>query len=99
MNVSSERSQSIWMATAPKLEAPRLQKDETADVVIIGGGIAGLSTAYELAATGLDVVVVDRGPIGRGMTARTSGHLTWATDDEFARLISIHGKDKARLFY
>lgn len=99
MNVSSERSQSIWMATAPKFDASRLNKNETADVVVIGSGIAGLSTAYELAASGLDVIVVDRGPIGRGMTARTSGHLTWATDDDFTRLIAIHGKEKARQWY
>lgn len=99
MNVSSERSRSLWMATAPTPPGLPLEADESADVVVIGAGIAGLSTAYELASSGQDVVVVDRGPITRGMTARTSGHLTWVSDDDFTRLIAIHGAAKARLYY
>lgn len=99
MNVSSERSQSLWMATAPSVHVPALEIDEQADVVVIGSGIAGLSTAYELAVAGKDVVVIDRGPLGRGMTARTSAHLTFQSDDGFERLIGIHGADKARLYY
>src|SRR5262245_17758600 len=99
MNVSAELSQSYWMATAPALKAPMLERDEKADVVVIGSGIAGLSTAYELACVGCDVIVIDRGPLARGMTSRTSAHLTWVTDDDFTRLIRIHGPEKARLYY
>lgn len=99
MNVNSERSQSLWMATAPPVHVPSLGANEEADVIVIGSGIAGLSTAYELAVAGKDVVVIDRGPLGRGMTARTSAHLTFESDDGFERLVAIHGADKARLYY
>ena len=44
-------------------EAARLDGDKTCDTVIVGSGIAGLSTAYELAIKGQRVIVVDRGPI------------------------------------
>ena len=42
-------------------------------VVVIGGGIVGLSSAYELAARGVDVVVCERGSIGSGSTERSAG--------------------------
>ena len=50
--------------------APPLAGDATCDVVVIGAGIAGLSTAYELSRFGRAVIVIDRGRIGGGMTAR-----------------------------
>lgn len=69
MNVSSEHSKSLWMDTSVYDDAPTLQSDETADVIVVGSGIAGLSIAYELAKAGKSVIVVDRGPIGKGMAS------------------------------
>ena len=83
MNVSSEKSVSVWMKTNVTEDAPALNRDEKADVVIVGSGIAGMSAAYELAKAGKDVVVIDRGPIGKGMTSRTTAHLTAQCDDGF----------------
>jgi ribulose 1,5-bisphosphate synthetase/thiazole synthase len=79
MSVYYERSRSVWMDIDPK-SFPSLGVNTTADVVVVGSGIAGLSTAYELARRRSSVVVLDRGPIGRGMTARTTAHLTSALD-------------------
>jgi heterodisulfide reductase subunit A-like polyferredoxin len=44
MNVSEEKTKSLWMDTAVA-EASPLDGDQKADVVVIGSGIAGLSTA------------------------------------------------------
>ena len=71
MNASSERSRSLWGKSAT-VDAPPLAADATADVAVIGAGIAGLSVAYELARAGRSVIVLDRGPVGGGMTARTT---------------------------
>ena len=66
MNVSSEHSTSLWMDT-PVLKTPRHStRTKAADVVVVGSGIAGMSVAYELAAAGKDVVVIDRGPDRQG---------------------------------
>jgi choline dehydrogenase-like flavoprotein len=73
MNVGDERSVSCWMDIAPVIDAPPLTSNTECDVVVIGSGIAGLSTAYELARFGRSVIVIDRGGIGNGMTARTTG--------------------------
>jgi glycine/D-amino acid oxidase-like deaminating enzyme/nitrite reductase/ring-hydroxylating ferredoxin subunit len=80
-------------------EAASLTTDERAGVAVIGGGIAGLSVAYELAAQGRDVVVVDRGAIAGGMSARTSAHLTSMSDDGFETLIRVRGLGGAKTFH
>jgi glycine/D-amino acid oxidase-like deaminating enzyme/nitrite reductase/ring-hydroxylating ferredoxin subunit len=78
---------------------PPLDEDVTCDVAIVGSGIAGLSTAYELANAGRKVVVLDRGPIARGMTARTTAHITTAIDDYYRSFIAVRGEEAARQFY
>jgi len=98
MNVSGEFTTSVWMDTEVAA-APGLSKDESAGTVIVGSGIAGLSTAYELAQRGQDVVVLDRGPIGKGMTARTTAHLSSICDDSFSAMIKMRGEDAARAFH
>ena len=49
MNVSDEFSRSCWMNELPDVDAPELTRDHECDVLVVGSGIAGLSTAYELA--------------------------------------------------
>jgi hypothetical protein len=99
MNARDENSESLWMNVEVAPDAPRLARDEKADVAIIGAGIAGLSIAYELAGKGFDVVIVDRGAIAGGMTARTSAHLTSMSDDGFDSVIRVRGLDGAKTYH
>jgi hypothetical protein len=99
MSVSRERTVSLWMKTEVFPDGGPLQRSDTADVVVVGSGIAGLSTAYELSRRGQDVVVLDRGPIGKGMTSRTTAHLTSICDDSFEAFIKVRGLEAAKLFY
>jgi glycine/D-amino acid oxidase-like deaminating enzyme/nitrite reductase/ring-hydroxylating ferredoxin subunit len=99
MNVGDERSRSCWMDVTPVIAVPALAQDESCDVVVIGAGIAGLSTAYELSRLGRSVVVIDRGGIGSGMTARTTAHLATELDDFYSELVSVRGEEEARLYY
>jgi glycine/D-amino acid oxidase-like deaminating enzyme len=95
MNVSSEKSISVWGKTAEFKDAPSLENDTTADVAVVGAGIAGLSIAYELIRAGKRVIVLDRGPLGGGMTARTTGHLASELDDYYHKLIDVRGLEEA----
>ncbi|MFC3124448.1 NAD(P)/FAD-dependent oxidoreductase [Pseudoroseomonas globiformis] len=68
-----------WWELAPPPPANGLQPlPETADVVIIGGGIAGLSTAIELGRSGVKALVLDREAIGWGASSRNGGALSGA---------------------
>src|ERR1041384_7153023 len=55
------RSKSLWMDVAVAPGATPLQGDTECDIVVIGAGVAGISTAYELAIEGSHVIVLDRG--------------------------------------
>jgi len=64
----------LWQATAPAgpvLSA--LDGDAEAEVLVIGGGIAGLSTALHLAEAGVDVLLVEAGQPGDGATGQSGG--------------------------
>src|SRR5437763_5048797 len=97
MKTDNGASVSVWMATADTPSAPLLDADQSADVCIVGAGIAGLTTAYLLTRAGRRVVILDDGPTGGGMTARTTAHLTNALDDRFYELERLFGEEGARL--
>src|SRR5712671_1076537 len=98
MNAFDEQSRSLWMDTVVA-DASALSDNKRVDTVIVGSGIAGLSTAYELALKGQKVVVLDRGRIAGGMTARTSAHLTSQSDDGFKTLTQARGLEGSKTFY
>lgn len=63
----------------------------SASVVIIGGGIMGVSTAYELAAAGVTgVVLVDAGALGAGSTARAAGGVRAQFSDPVNVRLGLH---------
>ncbi len=97
MKKSFEQSRSVWMDTAEVPLESSLAERVSADVCIVGAGIAGMSTAYLLAREGKSVVVLDDGPIGGGMTGRTTAHLVNALDDRYFELERLHGEEGARL--
>ena len=88
---------SSWPQAKNLLETSKLTHDLTADVCIVGAGLAGLTTAYFLAREGRSVVVLDKGPVGGGNTGRTTAQLSNALDDRYSELIRIHGEEEARL--
>jgi glycine/D-amino acid oxidase-like deaminating enzyme/nitrite reductase/ring-hydroxylating ferredoxin subunit len=98
MNASDERTRSLWMAPDVVPDAPRLEGDLRCDIVVVGAGIAGLSVAHELAASGRKIIVLDRGTLAGGVTSRTTAHLAPVCDDGVASLIQLRGEDTAKLF-
>lgn len=99
MKQDSGSTMSVWMQTAQMPEGERLVGSDKTDVCVVGGGIAGLTTAYLLLQGGKTVVVVDDGPLAGGETCRTTAHLASAIDDRFYEIERMHGKEGARLAY
>ena len=85
---------SPWLEAPSDLQAP-LGDDLRADVVVIGGGYTGLSTALSLRAQGIDVVVLEQGFAGSGASGRNAGHLTPTIGKDLATLLLVFGKERA----
>jgi glycine/D-amino acid oxidase-like deaminating enzyme/nitrite reductase/ring-hydroxylating ferredoxin subunit len=78
---------------------PQLTGDMQCDVLIVGGGITGLSAAWLLKRAGKTVVVLERNRLGTGDTGCTTAHLTQVTDWRLSKLVSTFGLDVARLVW
>jgi glycine/D-amino acid oxidase-like deaminating enzyme/nitrite reductase/ring-hydroxylating ferredoxin subunit len=94
---NSGTSRSIWMETARRPDFTALDRDTEADVIVVGAGIAGLTTAYLLGREGRTAIVLDGGLIASGESERTTAHLASAMDDRFIELERRHGAQGARL--
>ncbi|RSZ56484.1 FAD-dependent oxidoreductase [Massilia atriviolacea] len=87
---------SAWLATASLPRYCPLTGKDSADVCVIGAGIAGLTTAYMLLREGKSVVVLDASGVGAGETGRTSAHF-FPPDERFFEIERSFGSDKAAL--
>jgi len=88
---------SYWTDTEPGLKTISLSYGLKTEVVIIGGGISGLSIAYTLCKRGKKVVLIEDGYIGSGETGRTTAHLVNALDDRYYTLQKVFGEKNTKL--
>jgi glycine/D-amino acid oxidase-like deaminating enzyme len=88
---------SLWMAATGTVRRPPVMRDMSCQVCVIGGGLAGLTTAYLLQRTGREVVIVDKGGIAGGESCRTTAHLSNAIDDRYIQIERLHGAEGARM--
>jgi glycine/D-amino acid oxidase-like deaminating enzyme/nitrite reductase/ring-hydroxylating ferredoxin subunit len=93
----SSRTKPVWDLDSPSLAGAPLGGDVKYDVCVVGGGIAGLTTAYLLAFEGKSVVVLEAQPrLAGAETGHTTAHLSWVIDDRFARLAAVRCDGVAR---
>lgn len=86
-DITSGENISFWLKSDLKpIAFEKLKNDIVTDILVVGGGIAGLTTAYCLIKEGFKVVLVEDGFIGSGETGRTTAHLTNALDDRYFEL-------------
>lgn len=78
-------------------EFAALQRSLQADVVIIGGGITGLTAAYLLSSQGREVVLIEKNRLGSGATGATTAFLSSYLDTDLTTLVAMLGKEKTRL--
>jgi glycine/D-amino acid oxidase-like deaminating enzyme/nitrite reductase/ring-hydroxylating ferredoxin subunit len=91
-------AESYWMDSTPATTYPQLTEDAEADAVVVGGGIAGLSAAWELLQVGRSVVLVEADRIAAGVTGYTTAKLTSAHTMAYSRIRKAAGPDAARQY-
>jgi glycine/D-amino acid oxidase-like deaminating enzyme/nitrite reductase/ring-hydroxylating ferredoxin subunit len=84
-----------WTDSASLPRFPKLDRDEQVDVLVVGGGIAGLTAAYLLTAAGRSVALIERDRCAQIDTGHTSAHLTMVTDKRLTELVNAFGRDHA----
>ena len=89
---------SIWPQTAQLPVFNSLRSDLKTDVLVIGGGMAGLLCAYKLTRAGVDCALVEADRIGGGITKNTTAKITSQHGLIYGKLIREFGADRARLY-
>ena len=89
---------SIWLKTAEKSRFDVLNGNKKTDVLIIGGGVAGILCAYKLKNAGVDCMLVEATDICGGITKNTTAKITLGPGLRYDKMIKRFGADKARLY-
>ena len=89
---------SLWTKDRTPPDFPTLKGDISTDVLIIGGGIAGVLCARELTARGIDCALVEAKTVGSGVTCGTTAVLTAQHDTLYTKLIKRFGRERARQY-
>ncbi len=89
---------SIWTETEKKVHFAPLKGNNSTEVLIIGGGIAGILCAYRLKQAGVNCMLVEAGEIGSGITKNTTAKITLQHGLIYDKMIRHMGVEKARLY-
>jgi glycine/D-amino acid oxidase-like deaminating enzyme len=87
----------LWAATAPPAPpTPPLEESVSADVCVIGGGYAGLSTALHLAERGTKVVLLEARQVGFGGSGRNGGQVIPGLKYDPDEIVRMFGEERGR---
>lgn len=89
---------SLWQETSGFPRFNTLEKNIHTDVLIIGGGIAGILCAYYIKQAGIDCVLVEEKTLCSGTTQNTTAKLTSQHGLIYHKLIKQFGAEDARLY-
>ncbi len=89
---------SVWQALSSQVRFPTLKGNKRTQVLVIGGGMAGVLCARKLQEAGKDVVLVEAGRIGGGVTARTTAVLTAQHDFLFQDMVKRFDEPTAHAY-
>ncbi len=90
---------SIWLKDKYDNKIKKLNKDIETDVLIIGGGITGLSTLYFLKDSNLKITLVDSDLIGHGTTSKSTAKINYLQEHIYYDIANKYDIDTAKLYY
>ena len=89
-------NKSYWVQSTPKTDYPTLLENINTDVLIIGGGITGIATAYMLSESGLDITIIEADKMAMGVTANTTAKITSQHGILYDYLLNSFGFETAK---
>ena len=90
--------ESIWEKEAQRARFDTLKGNKSTDVLVIGGGIAGILCTYQLKHAGVDCLLVEATEICAGITKNTTAKITLQHGLIYDKTVRRFGVDKARLY-
>ena len=90
---------SIWDKDVQLPEFPQLEGDLRTDVLIIGGGLAGLLCAWNLKQSGVDCVLIEQNRLMQGVSGRTTAKVTSQHGLIYHKLLNRFGAEQAQLYW
>ena len=94
-----DKMESVWSHNSNMPEFPQLKRDVKTNVLIIGGGLAGILTAYFLHQAGLKYVLVEKGKICEGTTHNTTAKITLQHGLIYNKILNSSGLETARKYF
>jgi glycine/D-amino acid oxidase-like deaminating enzyme/nitrite reductase/ring-hydroxylating ferredoxin subunit len=88
----------LWIATTEMPPYEPLDGDRRTQALVIGGGMTGLQTAYLLRGAGLEVTLIERGRVGRGVSGHTTAKVTALHGLQYTRLEGMYGGERASVY-
>ena len=90
------RNVPVWIDDTPIRKFPKLQRNISTDVLVVGAGVTGITVAYLLKKAGSTVALIERERVASIDTGHTTAHLTYVTDVGLQRLARNFGEDHAQ---
>ena len=90
---------SVWENMQKMPSFPLLEGDIKTDILIIGGGMAGILTAFMLEKAGADYLLIEKDEICSGITRNTTAKITSQHGLIYGKLIDAYGEDYARMYW
>ncbi len=92
------KTKSIWETTISLPEEKKELPQTKTDILIIGSGIAGISTAFHLKDCKKKIMVIDKGRIAMGVTSKTTGKLTYLQGTCYQKIKTMYDLDTSYLY-
>ncbi len=92
------KNQSIWNCSNINRKPEKLEKKEV-DILIIGGGITGITTAYFLMNSNQEILLIDKDQIGCGITSKSTAKISYIQKDIYQKLETTYNYNTSKLYY
>jgi glycine/D-amino acid oxidase-like deaminating enzyme/nitrite reductase/ring-hydroxylating ferredoxin subunit len=89
---------SFWITSTREPGYDQLEEQLATTVLVVGGGITGLTTALLLKRAGVPVVVLEGATVGSGVTGHTTGKVTAGQSLAYSHLEEVHGLETSRAY-